>query len=123
LIAVTALAVIALPALIAWRMGLVVGLVLLAGASWGLHAQAASWRVDHRAEVHARAPIDFRALDRAAQADASEIAGAIMAVAKIVGWLPIGATGLGAVLLLAVGRHRRRAHQGSGSTTSPDASR
>ena len=112
-----------LPAVVAWRMGMVAGLLLWIAAAWGLHAHAAQWRSDHRAEVQARPPVDFMALDRDARALARESAGAITGVAKIVGWLPIAAPGLGAILLGAVGRHRWRAHQGSGSTTSPDASK
>lgn len=118
----TALIVVGLPAVLAWRIGLRVAIVALALGAWGVSAQASRWQRQHRAEVHARPPVDFRALDRAGQAQARADAGAITGLAKVVGWLPAAAPGLGLLLVLTIGWRRRR-HQGSGSTTSLDASR
>ena len=107
MIALTALAVAALPAALAWRLGWVPGLVALALGANGVHRHADHWRRAHRAAVHARAPVDFRALDEPGRADARESAGAITGTAKIVGWLPAGTTGAGLVLLALATRARR----------------
>lgn len=118
MIALSALGVLCLPALFAWRFGIVGAALCLAATSYGLHQHAGLWQRAHRAEVQARPPVDYVALSSADQADARTRAGAITAEAKIVGWLPIAAPILGGVLVLAI-----RRHQGSGSTTSPEASK
>ena len=109
MIALTALAVIAIPAVIAWRLGWLPGLVFLAVGAWGLHVQAGCWQTAHRHAVQSRPPVDFKALDKAERGAAREAAGAITGTAKIVGWLPIGATGMVLVLLGWVTRARSKA--------------
>lgn len=118
MIAISVIGAVLLPPIFAWRFGILGAIVCLAATAYGLHLHAQNWQRAHRAAVHARPPVDYVAMSSAERADARTTAGAITGEAKIVGWLPIAAPILAGALVIAV-----RRYQGSGSTTSPDASK